>query len=185
LATAVLVFAEHKDGQWRKVTAELLTQGRRLADQLGGELGAMLLGQGVAGMAESLGQYGVDKVYLADDERLANYTTDAYTTVVTDLVKSLGPQVVLFGHTHRQEVETRQGTVFISAGSTGAEGIRGLLGTEPGAYSLAVLYWKQGDAGWRLVAVDLIRVPAGEHRFILERRLFSAPEEQEPSSEAA
>jgi hypothetical protein len=93
--------------------------------------------------------------------------------------------VVLFGHTHRQEVETRQGTVFISAGSTGAEGIRGLLGTEPGAYSLAVLYWKQGDAGWRLVAVDLIRVPAGEHRFILERRLFSAPEEQEPSSEAA
>ncbi|MGB9885799.1 MAG: electron transfer flavoprotein subunit alpha/FixB family protein [Moorellales bacterium] len=99
MATAVLVFAEHKDGQWRKVTAELLTQGRRLADQLGGELGAMLLGQGVAGMAEGLGQYGVDKVYLADDERLANYTTDAYTTVVTDLVKSLAPQLVLFGHT--------------------------------------------------------------------------------------
>jgi len=99
LATAVLVFAEHKEGQWRKVTAELLTRGRAFADQLGGELGAVLLGQGVAGMAGSLGQYGVDKVYLADDERLANYTTDAYTSVVADLIKSLQPQLVLFGHT--------------------------------------------------------------------------------------
>ncbi|MBC7336784.1 MAG: electron transfer flavoprotein subunit alpha/FixB family protein, partial [Clostridia bacterium] len=99
MATAVLVFAEHKEGQWRKVTAELLTQGRLLADKLGGELGALLLGHGVASMAESLGQYGADKVYLADDERLANYTTDAYTAVIGELVKNLQPRLVLFGHT--------------------------------------------------------------------------------------
>ncbi|MGB9887043.1 MAG: metallophosphoesterase family protein [Moorellales bacterium] len=91
--------------------------------------------------------------------------------------------VVLFGHTHRQEIEIREGTLFISAGSTGAEGIRGLVGTEPGTYSLAVLYWKPGDTGWYLAAVDLIRVPAGEHRFSLERRLFSPPEKQELSPE--
>lgn len=70
-----------------------------MADQLGGELGALLLGQGVASMAASLGQYGADKVYLADDARLANYTTDAYTSVVTDIIKKLQPRLVLFGNT--------------------------------------------------------------------------------------
>lgn len=99
MAVAVLVFAEHKEGQWRKVTAELLTQGRLLADRLGGELAAMVLGHGVGALAESLGQYGADKVYLADDERLGTYTTDAYTPVVAEIIRSVAPKLVLFGNT--------------------------------------------------------------------------------------
>ena len=92
--------------------------------------------------------------------------------------------VVLFGHTHRQEIAVRKGTLFISAGSTGAEGVRGLLGTEPGVYSLAVLYWKSQGSGWYLAGVDWLRVPAGEHRLVLERQILSAPE-REPAVPAA
>jgi electron transfer flavoprotein alpha subunit len=99
VAKGIWVFAEQKEGELRKVVRELLSEGRKLADKLGEELCAVLLGQGVAGLADVLAQHGADKVYLAEDEQLKNYTTDGYTTVISDLIKENGPSVFLLGHT--------------------------------------------------------------------------------------
>lgn len=55
---------------------ELLSEGRQIADQLGEELAAVLVGKDVAGLVDSLGEYGADKVYLVESDALENYTTD-------------------------------------------------------------------------------------------------------------
>lgn len=82
--------------------------------------------------------------------------------------------VILAGHTHRYGLEIKEGTVLINAGSTGAAGLRGLVGKGDVPYSLAVLYWRREGGSWHLVGVDLIRVPGGENGFVLERRIFPA-----------
>jgi predicted phosphodiesterase len=83
--------------------------------------------------------------------------------------------VVLAGHTHRPGVEVKKGTVLVNAGSTGAAGIRGLVGKEGTCYSVAVLYWKNWGEDYQLAAVDLIRIPVGRNGLILERRFLGVP----------
>jgi len=99
MAKGIWVFAEQREGQVKKVAFELLSEGRKIADQLGEELAAVLVGKGVAGLADSLGEYGADKVYLVEDDALENYTTDGYTKVVADLVKQYEPSALLLGCT--------------------------------------------------------------------------------------
>lgn len=99
MAKGILVYAEVKDGKIKNVAYELLTAGRKVADQTGEELSAVLLGKGVAGLAGSLGEYGADKVFVADDDKLAQYTTDAYSKVLADMIKENDPSTVLFGCT--------------------------------------------------------------------------------------
>ena len=67
MADNVLVFAEQREGKFRKVALEAVSEGKRLADKLGGELNAAVIGSGVEGMAGSLGAYGAAKVYVVDD----------------------------------------------------------------------------------------------------------------------
>ncbi|MGD1972016.1 MAG: electron transfer flavoprotein subunit alpha/FixB family protein, partial [Desulfobacterales bacterium] len=81
----------------RKVSLEVVSEGRRLADGLGTELTTVLLGSGVDGLAEELKKYGPDKILVADDAGLADYTTDAYSNVLTDLVQSSDPAVIIMG----------------------------------------------------------------------------------------
>jgi electron transfer flavoprotein alpha subunit len=99
MTKGIWVFAEQKEGELRKVVRELLSEGRKLADALGEELSAVLLGQNVAELADILAQHGADKVYLAEDEQLKNYTTDGYTTVIAGLIKENEPSLFLLGHT--------------------------------------------------------------------------------------
>ena len=66
----VFVFAEQHDGELRACTLELLGAGRRLADRLGQELAAVLLGDGVEGLCQNLVAHGADKVYIADHPTL-------------------------------------------------------------------------------------------------------------------
>jgi electron transfer flavoprotein alpha subunit len=95
----VWVIAEQREGELKKVSYELLGEGRRLADQLGGKVIAVLPGKNMAQGAELLGQYGADKVLLAEHEALEKYTTDGYTKVIADLIKAQQPSIVLFAAT--------------------------------------------------------------------------------------
>lgn len=96
----VWVFAEQRAGELMDVAVELLGEGRRLADEIGTELCAVLLGHGVAGLAPRLIGCGADKVYLAEDAALATYTTDAYTAVIHRAIERYKPEIVLLGATH-------------------------------------------------------------------------------------
>jgi len=99
MAKGIWVFAEQREEQIKKVTLELLSEGRKLADQLGEELGAVLVGKDVAGLADALGEYGADKVYVVENDALENYTTDGYTNAVADLIKQYEPNAFLLGCT--------------------------------------------------------------------------------------
>ena len=97
MAQGVLVFAEQVDGSFRKIAYEALSEGRRLADTLGETVTALVLGSGVNGIAGELGKYGADKILAGDDPALADYTTDAYTNVLFDVVKDNDPRILLLG----------------------------------------------------------------------------------------
>jgi electron transfer flavoprotein alpha subunit len=97
MAQGVWAIAEQRDGEIRKISYEIVSEGRRLADALGQPLTAVLLGSGIKAKASQLAQYGADRVLVADDPRLDPYTTDAYTSVLTQLAKEGGPAVLLIG----------------------------------------------------------------------------------------
>jgi len=97
MAQGVFVITEQRDGAFRKVSFEAVSEGRRLADGLGADLTAVVLGSGVEGMAAELEKYGPDKILVADDPALADYTTSAYTNIIADLVQSTDPAVIILG----------------------------------------------------------------------------------------
>ncbi len=97
MAQAVWTIAEQRDGEFRKITFEVVSEGRRLADALGGELTAIVLGSGIKDKASVLGQYGADRVIVADDPRLEPYTTDAYTSVLSQVLSPAESGIVLLG----------------------------------------------------------------------------------------
>ncbi len=96
----VWVICEQNDGKVNSTSFELLSEGRKLADDLGVELCGVLLGDGVEALAGQLGGYGADRVYLCESPLLKDYTTDAYTKVVCDLVMDKKPEIVLIGATN-------------------------------------------------------------------------------------
>ncbi|MDZ4166052.1 MAG: electron transfer flavoprotein subunit alpha/FixB family protein [Smithellaceae bacterium] len=97
MAKGVWIVAEQRDKALRKISFELASVARRLADELGEEVGAILLGAGVEGLAPELAKYGVDRVYLGEDPALAVYTTDGYAQAVAKIVKEKDPAILLLG----------------------------------------------------------------------------------------
>ena len=97
MAQGVMVIAEQRDGEIRKVSYEVVSEGKRLADKMGQKVTAVLLGHNIKEKAAKLGQYGADKVIVADDARLATYTTDAYVAAISDIVKANDPAVLIMG----------------------------------------------------------------------------------------
>ncbi|MBV7275723.1 electron transfer flavoprotein subunit alpha/FixB family protein [Clostridium thailandense] len=95
----VWVFAEQRDGKLQKVSLELLGKGREIADKLGTELTAVVLGYNTKDISESLLSYGADKVLACDSKFLLHYSTDAYAKVICDLAKERKPEIIFIGAT--------------------------------------------------------------------------------------
>lgn len=98
--SGVMVFCEQREGTLNPTSFELLSEGRKLADDLGVELSGLLLGNQVEALAPTLGGYGADKVYVVDNPLLEPYTTDAYTKVITEVVQDKKPEILLIGATN-------------------------------------------------------------------------------------
>jgi len=95
----VFVFAEFRHGHIAPVALELLGVGRQLAQAKGVTLAAVLLGNGLAGQAETLIAHGADTVYRVDDHALETFTDEAYAHVLEDLIREHKPEIVLAGAT--------------------------------------------------------------------------------------
>ena len=96
----VWVFCEQRQGALMSTDFELVSEARKLADELGCEVTGLLLGDNVEGIAKELGGYGADKVMVCDSPLLKDYTTDAYAKVVCDMVNEYKPEVLLIGATN-------------------------------------------------------------------------------------
>ena len=95
----VWVFVEQSDGKAHQVSWELLGVGRTLAQDLGVELAAFILGSKVKALAGEAFAYGADKVYLIDDPLLVHYLTETYLSGTISLVRKYRPEIVLMGAT--------------------------------------------------------------------------------------
>ena len=95
----VWVFAEQNHGRVQEVAYELLSTGRRLADDLKSELAAVILGHNLNGATESLIAAGADKVYVVDQPALAEYEANVYTDALNQVMAKYKPEVVLAGAT--------------------------------------------------------------------------------------
>lgn len=95
----VMICGEITEGKLAPITTELLGGGRKLADTLGEELSAVLIGSGIGDLATEAIAFGADKVYVVDDPLLADYRTDSYVAVMEKVVKEVSPNIVLMGQT--------------------------------------------------------------------------------------
>lgn len=95
----VSVFIEQRKGIVEKVSLELLGKGREIADTLGQELIAILIGNGITDAAQDLIEHGADQVVVIDDPMLALYTTEPYTKALTAAIEAKKPEIVMVGAT--------------------------------------------------------------------------------------
>jgi len=96
--TEIFVLAEHRQGQIRDITFEMLTKGRELAEKTNSDLTAVLLGKEVKEQAKALSEY-AKKVLLVEDAKLENFNSEAYQKVLASLIKKHKPLLTMIGHT--------------------------------------------------------------------------------------
>ena len=97
--TGVMICAELTNGKVAPISMELLGVGRKLADDLGEELSALLMGSEIGSLSQDVIAYGADRVYVADNPILALYNIDVYTDVAAKTCRQVNPSILLLGQT--------------------------------------------------------------------------------------
>ena len=95
----IAVFCEVKSDKLLPIAAEGLGAGRKLADGLGQDLSAIIIGSNISGVAPQAIMYGATRVYVIDDPLLKDYQMDAYISVLEKAVKQVMPAVIIMGQT--------------------------------------------------------------------------------------
>lgn len=94
----IFVLAEHRRGQVRDITFEMLTKGRELAEKTNADLTAVLFGHNVKDYAKTFSEH-AERVLFVDDAKLENFNSEAYQRVLSHLIKERKPLLTLIGHT--------------------------------------------------------------------------------------
>ena len=95
----VFIFAQQVDNQISNIAYELLGKAKDLAADLSTEVTAVLVGSDVKGLADSLAEYGADRVIVVDDPELKEYRTEPYTHALASVIEKYKPDVFLIGAT--------------------------------------------------------------------------------------
>ncbi len=95
----VLVFIEIEHGEISDVSLELICKARELAQTLNGKVTALMAGNDISQFTAKILSYGCNKLYIAEDKRLKFYETLPYTNIVSSVIETTAPEIVLFGAT--------------------------------------------------------------------------------------
>ena len=95
----VFTFAQQVDGELGSIAFELIGKGKELADDLGTEVTAVLLGSNIRGLADQLAEYGADHVIVVDDPKLETYRTEPYAQALAGVINEYKPEIMLVGAT--------------------------------------------------------------------------------------
>ena len=95
----VYVFAQQVDNEINNIAFELIGKGKDLANALGTDVTAVLVGSNVKNLADELGEYGADRVIVVDDPELKEYRTEPYAHALASVIKKYKPDVFLVGAT--------------------------------------------------------------------------------------
>ncbi len=94
----IFVLAEHRQGQMRDITYEMLTKAGEIAEKTNAELTAVMLGKNVKDHAKNLSEYS-KMVITVEDAKLENFNSEAYKTILVKLINEHKPKLVMMGHT--------------------------------------------------------------------------------------
>lgn len=94
----VMIYGEIKAGKIKKTAFELASEGRRIADSLGGELSAVLVGPKAEQFAADVAKCGADKIYLVDAPELEAYNSEYYAQALAHVITEKKPEIVLISH---------------------------------------------------------------------------------------
>ena len=95
----VYIYAQQVDNELSSISFELIGKAKELANDLGTDVTAVLLGSNVKALADELGEYGADKVIVVDDPELKDYRTEPYTHALASVINEYKPEIVLVGAT--------------------------------------------------------------------------------------
>lgn len=91
----ILAFAEQRDGKLKKNAFEVVSAAKKIADQMGGEVVGLVIGEGVQSIASSLGGFGANRVVCVENARLAHYSTTAFAKIIAEVAAKEQATVVL------------------------------------------------------------------------------------------
>jgi electron transfer flavoprotein alpha subunit len=116
---SILVVMEQREGVWNRMSWETLAAAQQLAGELNTTASAAVLGQGIEALAAELTGKQLEKIYLVEHELLKEYTPDAYTSVLRELLAQVKAEYVLLPHTYQvrdflPKLATALGTVAVS-----------------------------------------------------------------------
>ncbi|MBE5908752.1 MAG: electron transfer flavoprotein subunit alpha/FixB family protein [Lachnospiraceae bacterium] len=95
----VFTFAQQVDHKLEGVAFELIGKGKELANDLGTEVTAVLLGSDIKDLADQLAEYGADHVIVVDDPELKDYRTEPYAQALAGVINEFKPEIFLVGAT--------------------------------------------------------------------------------------
>ncbi|TFE00977.1 electron transfer flavoprotein subunit alpha/FixB family protein [Jeotgalibacillus salarius] len=97
MSKKVLVLAETREGSLRNVSFEAIAAGKTIAD--GGEVISVLIGHGIAEVAQELVAYGADRVITVEDAKLEQYSSDGFSQALLAVIEQENPEGIVMGHT--------------------------------------------------------------------------------------
>ena len=119
MSGTILIITEQRDGAWNPLSFETLAAGQEFAAHPGRTASAAVIGYGIEALASELSSKNLERVYAVEHELLKNYTADAFTAALEQLIRKVQPEFVLFPHTYQvrdyaPKLATRFNTVLIS-----------------------------------------------------------------------
>jgi len=97
----IVLITEQRDAKWNKVSFETLAAAQQIAQQTKGSLTGVVVGKGVAALADELAAYQLDEVLLVEHDLLAAYTPDGFSISLREVVERTKPDLVLLPHTYQ------------------------------------------------------------------------------------
>lgn len=97
----ILLIAEQREAKWNKISFETLAAAQQIAGVEKATLSGAVVGRGVAGLADELAGYQLDEVLLVEHDLLEQYTPDAYSMSLRQVIESAKPDLVLLPHTYQ------------------------------------------------------------------------------------
>jgi electron transfer flavoprotein alpha subunit len=97
----ILVVTEQRQGKWNSTSFETLVAAQQIASAASGSVSAVLVGKGVAKLAEEVAGHNIVEVILVEHDLLESYTPDGYCIALKQVVDEAKPDLVLFPHTYQ------------------------------------------------------------------------------------
>src|SRR5580700_9036824 len=97
----ILLITEQREGKWNKVSYETLTAAQQIVQQAQGTLTGVVIGKGVAALADELAGSQLDEVLLVEHDLLEKYTPDGFSLALRQVIEDAKPDLVLLPHTYQ------------------------------------------------------------------------------------